>query len=88
MSGGGQWTVVSVSLCAATLQGGFQSFRLVALPALEPLEGLPTAVSIAQLPCVQRNSWDAFKLWCPGYSRSPGMSLVVMSDALGVAELL
>jgi len=47
--------LVSVSLCAATLQEGFQSFGLVALHATEPLGGLQTVVSVAQLHCVQRN---------------------------------
>ena len=87
--------MVSVSLCAAELQGGFQSVGLVALHATEPPGGLQTVVSVAQLPCVQRSSWDAFKLWClqgnrqagdqllscPVCSRSPGMPQAVVSVA-------
>lgn len=73
-------------VCSHT-PGDFQSFGSVALLAIVPPGGLQT-VSIAQLPCVQRTSWDAFKLWCPGCSESPGMSPVVVSDALGAADLL
>jgi hypothetical protein len=34
----------------------------VALHLVGPLESLQAVVSVAQLPCVQRNFWDAFKL--------------------------
>ena len=86
-------TVVSVSLCAAELQGGFQSVGSVVLHSTEPPGGLQTVVSVAQLPCVQRNSWDAFKLWClqgsikagnqllscPTHRRSPRLPQTVVS---------
>ena len=91
----GLWTVVSFSLCASELQGGFQSVGSVALCATEPPGGLQTVMLVAQLPCVQRNPWDAFKLCClqgstqagdqllncAVCSRSPGRSLAVVSDA-------
>ena len=54
--------MVSVSLCAAEFQGGFQSFGLVALYATESPGGLQTVLSVAHFSCVQRSSWDAFKL--------------------------
>ena len=73
---GGLWTVVSVSLCAAELPGGFQSVGSVALHATEPLGDLQTVVSVIQLPCVQRSSWDAFKLWCLQGSRQAGDQLL------------
>ena len=56
--------MVSVSLCAAELQGGFHSVGSVALHATDSPGSLQTVVSVIQLPCVQRSSWDAFKLWC------------------------
>ena len=64
--------VVSVSLCAAELQGGFHSVGSVALHVTEPLGGLQIVVLVAQVPCVQRNSWDAFKLWYLQGSRQAG----------------
>jgi hypothetical protein len=81
--------VVSVSLCAADLPGVFQSVRSVAFYATEAV------VSLAQLPCVKRNSLDAFKLWClqgsrqasdqflscPVCSRSPGIPQAEVSVA-------
>lgn len=62
-------TMISVSLCTADLQGGFQSVGSVALHATEPLWSLQNVVSVAQLHCVQWTSWDAFRLWCLQGSR-------------------
>ena len=87
--------MVSFSLCAAELQEGFQSVGSVALHDTEPSGGLQTVMLVAQLPCVQRNPWDAFKLCClqgstqagdqllncAVCSRSPGRSLAVVSEA-------
>jgi hypothetical protein len=66
--------VVSVSLCAADLQGGFQSLGSV-MNSVKPLGVLQTVALIAQLPCVPRNTWDAFKLWCFYGSREAGDQL-------------
>ena len=91
-----------VSLCAAELQEGFLSVVSVALHATAPPGGLQAVVSVAQLPCVQRNYWDAFMLWslqgsrqaqdqflsCPVCSGAPGMAHAVVSDALSAADLL
>ena len=57
-------TLVPFSVCVAEHKEDFQSVWPVLLHALEPPGGLQIAVSLAQLPCVQRSSWDAFKLWC------------------------
>ena len=87
--------MVSVSLYAAELLGGFQSVGSVALHALDPLGSLHTIMSVTQLPCIQRSSWEAFKLCClqesrqaddqlftcPVCSRYPGMPLAVVSVA-------
>lgn len=56
------WTVSSVALCAADLQGECQTVESVALHAADPVKGLQTVVSIMQLPCVQQNSLGAFSL--------------------------
>ena len=56
--------VVSVSLYAAEIQGGFQCVELSALHATESLGALQTVVTTAKLPYVQRNSWDTFRLCC------------------------
>lgn len=64
-------------------QNSREDFRLlVQLPCMpqSPWGGLPTVVSIAQLPCIQGNSWVAFKLWCPGCNGSPGMPLDLISN--------
>ena len=45
--------VVSISLCAAELQGDFQSVVSVALLAALPQGCLWTVALVAQLPCVQ-----------------------------------
>lgn len=74
--------MVSVFLFVATLQLGFQYFGSVALYTKEPSGVFQTVVFVAQLPCAQRTSWDALRPWCPGCSRSPGMSLIVVSNAL------
>ena len=66
----------SVSLCAAELQGGFQSVESVDLHVAEPPQCLQNVVLIAQLPCVQRSSWDAFKLWCLQGSRQASDQLL------------
>jgi hypothetical protein len=67
-SPGALHTVVSVSLCAAELLGGFQSVRSVIKHATEILGCLQVVMSsgeqtswwsVAQLPCVQQISWDA-----------------------------
>ena len=42
--GGGLWIVVSVSVCAAEIQGGFVSVGSVALHATEPPGGLQKLV--------------------------------------------
>ena len=90
--------MVSVSLYASELLGGFQSVGSVALHALDPLGSLHTVMSDAQLPCMQRSSWEAFKLCClqesrqaddqllncPVCSRYPEMPQAVVS----VAQLL
>ena len=60
LGGAGAQTVVSVSLCAVELQGGFQSVVSVALHAVDPLGNLQSVGLVAQLPCVQRNYCDAF----------------------------
>jgi hypothetical protein len=44
-----------------------------------PPGGLQTVVFIAQLPCVQKSSWDSFKLWCLQESRQTGLSCPVCS---------
>lgn len=49
--------------------------------------GFQTVVSIAQLPCVQRNSWDAFKLCCPGCTGYPGMPQEVVLNVLSAVVL-
>ena len=56
-------SMVSVFLCAAELQGVFQSVGSVAWHAIEAIGGIQTVLSVTQLTCVQRNSWDAFRLW-------------------------
>ena len=91
--------MVSVSLCAAELQGSFQSLWSVALCAAEVLGGLQTGVGCI---CIQRNYLDAFKLWClqgsrqtadqllscPVCNRSPGMNQDVVSGTLNAVDLL
>jgi len=57
--GGWQWTVVSLSLRAATGQGGLLLILATALPVTETLGGLQIVVSISQLPCIKRTSWNA-----------------------------
>jgi len=86
--GGRLWTVVSISLCAAELQEAFQTFGSVGLHDTEPPPVLQTVESVAQLPCVQTNSWDTFNPWCPDCSGSPRMSLAAVSDAMNAADLL
>jgi hypothetical protein len=68
--------MVSVSLCAAELQGSFQSVWSITLHATKLLGDLQTGVSIVQLPCVQKSSWDGFKLWCLQRSRQAGDQLL------------
>ena len=94
--------MVSVSLCAAEFQGGFQSVVSVSLHAIDSSAGLHTLVSDVQLPSIQRSSWDAFNLWClqgsieADYqllgclvcSRSPWMSQASVSVALWAADFL
>lgn len=75
-------------LCTTVFQGGFQSFASVALYPTEPLEGPQTVVLVAQLFCVQKNSKNAFNLWCPEFSGSPVMTQDVVSNALSAAVLL
>ena len=53
---GGLWTVVSFSLCAAELQGGFQSVGSVVVDTTEPPGCLQTVVSVSRLPRVQGRS--------------------------------
>ena len=94
--------MVSVSLCTAELQEGFLSVVSVALHATAPPGGLQAVVSVAQLPCVQRNYWDAFMLWslqgsrqaqdqflsCPVCSGYPGIPHNMVSDVLSTVDLL
>lgn len=87
--------MISISLYAAELQGGFQSVGSVTLNATEYPGGLLMVVAVAQLLGVQRNSWDALKfcclqgsrqandqlLSCSVCSRFPGMLQAVLSFA-------
>jgi hypothetical protein len=60
------------------------------LPATETPRILQTVVSVAQLPCVQRISWDASGCGVsyPKCSGSPQMPLAVMSDTLSATDLM
>ena len=66
-------SVVSVSLCTAAFQGSFQSDESVALHSTECPGGLLNVVSVALLPCVQR---DVFKLCCFQGIRQSGNQLL------------
>ena len=81
-------TLVPFSVCVAEHKEDFQSVWPVLLHALEPPGGLQIAVTLAQLPCVQRSSWDAFKLWCLQGSREAGCSVALCAaDLLGCLRL-
>ena len=79
-------TLVPFSVCVAEHKEDFQSVWPVLLHALEPPGGLQIAVTLAQLPCVQRSSWDAFKLWCLQGSRQAGDQLLSCSVRLCVQD--
>jgi hypothetical protein len=61
--------VVSVSLCAAELQGGFQAFGSVALYGTEPPGGVLAVVLIAQLTLSAVDLLGCLRIWCLSRSR-------------------
>ena len=57
-------------------RGGFKSFGSVVLYSTDPPGGLQTVMSIAQLPFIQRSSWDSCKVWCLQGSIQAGNQLL------------
>ena len=83
------YTVVSVFPRAAELQGDLKSVGSVVLHATEPPGGLQNVVLVSQLPCVQRNSWGAFKLWClhgSAHTSDQLLSVPVCSGSSGMSQ--
>jgi hypothetical protein len=77
----------SISLCVAELQGGFHSVGSFVIHATEPPGGLQTVVFVAQLLCVQNNSWGAFKLLCLQRSLKAGNQLLQCSVCFRFPEM-